>query len=195
MRSINKVILIGNLTRDPEMRETPNGQSVTTFGIATNRAWTSNGEQKSSAEFHECVAWAKLAEICSNYLKKGNLIYVEGYLKTRNWEAEDGTKKFKTEVVVQDMIILEKRQSREEQSETSDNLEDEGYEEPENSAKAEAPEEEPTEEKAEEKEEPVAEETPAAEEAPVEETPAAEEAPAAEEEKTEENPIDKDLGL
>lgn len=117
MRSVNKVILIGNLTRDPEMRQTPNNQNVTTFGLATNRAWvTQSGEKKDSAEFHECVAWARLAEICSEYLKKGNLVYVEGYLKTRNWESPEGIKKFKTEIVVQDMIILEKRSSREDSS-------------------------------------------------------------------------------
>jgi len=110
MRSINKVILIGNLTRDPEKRETPNGQVVTTFGLATNREWvTKTGEKKNSAEFHECVAWARLAEICNEHLKKGRLIYVEGYLKTRTWENEEGVKKYKTEIVVQDMIMLEKR--------------------------------------------------------------------------------------
>lgn len=114
MRSINKVILIGNLTRDPEMRQTPSGQNVTTYGIATNRDWTTKtGEKKSSAEFHECVAWAKLAEICQNYLKKGMLVYVEGYLKTRSWESQEGIKKFKTEIVVQDMIMLEKKGSNE----------------------------------------------------------------------------------
>lgn len=114
MRSVNKVIIIGNLTRDPEMRQTPNGQNVTTFGIATNREWvTKEGDRKNSAEFHECVAWAKLAEICGQYIKKGNLVYVEGYLKTRSWETEEGIKKFKTEVVVQDMIILEKRKNSE----------------------------------------------------------------------------------
>jgi len=114
MRSVNKVIIIGNLTRDPEMRQTPNGQNVTTFGIATNREWmTKEGERKNSAEFHECVAWARLAEICSNYLKKGQLVYVEGYLKTRSWESPEKVKKFKTEIVVQDMIILEKRKNTE----------------------------------------------------------------------------------
>ncbi len=112
MRSVNKVILIGNLTRDPEMRQTPNGQNVTTFGLATNRNWvTQESEKKSSAEFHECVAWSKLAEICDKFLKKGNLVYVEGYLKTRNWETPEGIKKFKTEIVVQDMIRLEKRRN------------------------------------------------------------------------------------
>lgn len=110
MRSINKVILIGNLTRNPELRQTNNGQNVTTFGIATNREWmTRDKERKNSAEFHECVAWAKLAEICEQYLIKGNLVYVEGYLKTRSWDSEEGIKKFKTEIVVKDMIRLEKR--------------------------------------------------------------------------------------
>ena len=110
MRSVNKVIIIGNLTRDPEMRQTPNGQSVTTFGIATNREWTTkSSEKKNSAEFHECVAWARLAEICHQYLKKGQLVYIEGYLKTRSWDTEDGDKRFKTEVVLNDMIMLDKR--------------------------------------------------------------------------------------
>jgi single-strand DNA-binding protein len=110
MRSINKVILIGNLTRDPEMRQTPNGQSVTTFGMATNREWTTKGgERNNSAEFHECVSWAHLAEICQKYLRKGHLVYVEGYLKTRSWDSPEGIKKFKTEIVVKDMIRLEKR--------------------------------------------------------------------------------------
>jgi single-strand DNA-binding protein len=115
MRSVNKVILIGNLTRDPELRETETGQKVATFGLATNRQWTtSGGEKKASAEFHECVAWANLAEICAKYLKKSKLVYVEGYLKTRNWETPEGVKKFKTEIIVQDMIMLNKRPEGEE---------------------------------------------------------------------------------
>lgn len=110
MRSVNKVILVGNLTREPELKQTASGQSIVTFGLATNRQWvTSGSEKKSSAEFHECVAWAKLAEICQKYLKKGMLVYVEGYLKTRSWDLEDGTRRFRTEVVLQDMIMLEKR--------------------------------------------------------------------------------------
>ncbi len=110
MRSVNKVILIGNLTRDPEMRQTPNGQQVTTFGIATNRQWMSkDGQKHSSAEFHELVAWARLADICGQYLRKGKLIYVEGYLKTRVWDTPEGIRRHKTEVIVQDMIMLEKR--------------------------------------------------------------------------------------
>ena len=110
MRSVNKVILIGNLTRDPELKNTTSGQSIVTFGLATNRQWTtSSREKRSSAEFHECVAWAKLAEICRERLHKGMLVYVEGYLKTRSWDMEDGTRRFRTEIVLQDMIILEKR--------------------------------------------------------------------------------------
>lgn len=110
MRSVNKVILIGNLTRLPELKTTASGQSIVTFGLATNRQWTtSSGEKRTSAEFHECVAWAKLAEICKTYLQKGMLVYVEGYLKTRSWDMEDGTRRFRTEIVLQDMIILEKR--------------------------------------------------------------------------------------
>lgn len=110
MRSINKVVLVGNLTRDPETRETPSGQKVVTFGIATNREWvTKDGRKLNSAEYHDLVAWAKLADICSTYLKKGKLVYVEGYLKTRSWDTPEGTKKFRTEIVVQDMIMLDKR--------------------------------------------------------------------------------------
>lgn len=124
MRSINKVILIGNLTRDPEMKQTQNGQNVTTFGIATNRDWmTSDGERKQSTEFHEVVAWAKLAEICKEYLKKGKLVYLEGYLKTRSWEDDNGEKRFRTEIVLHDMIMLEKRAKADAVSETVEKAE------------------------------------------------------------------------
>ena len=110
MRSVNKVILIGNITRDPELKKTTNGQSIVTFGLATNREWVTSKEEKQSlAEYHNLVAWGKLAEICHQYLKKGKLIYVEGYLKTRSWDSPEGVKIFKTEVVIYDMIMLEKR--------------------------------------------------------------------------------------
>lgn len=110
MRCVNKVILIGNLTRDPELRQTVNGQSVCTFGLATNREWmTKDGRKMNSTEYHDVAAWAKLGEICGHYLKKGKLVYVEGYLKTHSKILPDGAKKFRTEVVVQDMIMLEKR--------------------------------------------------------------------------------------
>ena len=91
-RSLNKVMLIGNLTRDPEMRYTPQGAAVCTFGVATNRSWTTeSGEKKEDAEFHNIVAWNKLAEICSQLLKKGRKVYVEGRLSTRSWQGQDGT--------------------------------------------------------------------------------------------------------
>ncbi len=109
MRSVNKVILVGNLTRDPELRQTPSGQAVCTFSIATNREWISRDNQKHSlTEYHDLVAWAKLAEICHSHLRKSKLIYVEGYLKTRCWEHEN-IKKYKTEIVIQDLIILDRK--------------------------------------------------------------------------------------
>jgi single-strand DNA-binding protein len=114
MRSINKVVIIGNVTRDPQIKTTPNGQTMATFGIATNRDWvTKDGQDHSSAEFHDVVAWSRLADLCSQHLKKGKLVYVEGYLKTRSWEDESGTKKFRTEVVIHDMIMLDRRSAAE----------------------------------------------------------------------------------
>lgn len=110
MRCVNKVILIGNLTRDPEIKQTTSGQSIVTFGLATNREWmTKDRRKQQSTEFHELAAWAKLGEICNQYLKKGKLVYIEGYLKTRIKILPDGSKKFRTEIVVQDMIMLDKR--------------------------------------------------------------------------------------
>jgi single-strand DNA-binding protein len=109
MRSVNKVILIGNVTRDPEMKTTPTGQVVATFGLATNREWTTSArERKSLAEFHNIVVWGKLAEICTKLVKKGQMLYIEGYLKTRSWDNENGTKSFRTEIVADDMILLDR---------------------------------------------------------------------------------------
>ena len=110
-KSLNKVMLIGNLTRDPEMRYTPAGTAVCTFGVATNRSWTTDsGEKKDEADFHNIVAWNKLAEICAQLLKKGRKVYVEGRLQTRSWQGTDGTQKQRTEVVINDMVILDKRE-------------------------------------------------------------------------------------
>ena len=123
MRSVNKVILVGNLTRDPELKQTTNGQSIVTFGLATNREWvTKSTEKKSLAEYHNIAAWGRLAEICQNYLKKGKLVYVEGYLKTRSWDSPEGVKIFRTEIVATDMIMLDKRPTSE-----SDTAEDGEY--------------------------------------------------------------------
>ncbi len=109
-RSLNKVMLIGNLTRDPEMRYTNSGTPVVTFGMATNKSWKdTNGEAKELAEFHNIVAWNKMAEICQQLLAKGMKIYVEGSLNTRSWEAEDGSTRYKTEVRVEDMILLDSK--------------------------------------------------------------------------------------
>lgn len=93
------------------MKMTQSGQPVVTFGVATNRQWSTRDSQKhNSTEFHEVVAWAKLAEICDKYIRKGNLVYIEGYLKTRSWEGTEGEgKRYRTEIVVQDIIMLEKR--------------------------------------------------------------------------------------
>jgi len=113
-RSLNKVILIGNLTRDPELRYTPQGTAVCTLGLATNRQWvTESGEKKEDVEFHRLVAWNKLAEICSQLLTKGRKTYVEGRLQTRSWQAQDGTQKTTTEIVISDMIILDSRRDME----------------------------------------------------------------------------------
>lgn len=109
-RNLNKVMLIGNLTRDPEMRYTPQGNAVASFVVATNREWLVEGEKKQAADFHNVVAWNKLAEICGQLLKKGVKVYVEGRLQTRTWDDTDGKKRYKTEVVIDDMIILTKKE-------------------------------------------------------------------------------------
>ena len=109
-RSLNKVQLIGNLTRDPELRYTPTGAAVCTIGLATNRMWTTeSGEKKEETEFHRVVAWNKLAELCSQLLTKGRKIFVEGRLRTNAWQTADGQQRSTTEVVIEDMIILDSR--------------------------------------------------------------------------------------
>ena len=109
-RSLNRVQLIGNLTRDPELRYTPSGTAVCSFSIATNRNWTTDtGEKKDEVEFHRIVAWAKLAELCSQFLTKGRKVFGEGRLQTRSWTAQDGTQKQTTEIVISDMILLDPR--------------------------------------------------------------------------------------
>lgn len=124
-RSLNKVQLIGNLTRDPELRYTPQGTPVCTFGLATNRSWmpTDGKERQEEVEFHNIVAWSKLAELCGELLTKGRKVYVEGRLQTRSWESNEGEKKYKTEVVAEDMIILDSRGGRDENFEASNESE------------------------------------------------------------------------
>lgn len=105
---LNKVMLIGRLTKNPELRSTPQGQNVTSFSVATNRVFTdAQGQKQERAEFHNVVAWGKLAEICSQYLTKGRRAYIEGRLQTRDWVAQDGTRRYSTEVVAENMILLD----------------------------------------------------------------------------------------
>lgn len=113
-RSLNKVMLIGNLTRDPDLRYIPSGVAVCTFGLATNRQWTdSEGTPQESTEFHRLVAWGKLAEICSQLLFKGRKIYIEGRLQTREWTGQDGNKRTTTEIVLDSMLILDTKMKAE----------------------------------------------------------------------------------
>jgi single-strand DNA-binding protein len=104
------VLLIGNLGRDPEMRYTPSGRPVTTFSLASSRSWnTSDGERRTETEWFNIVAWGSLAEICNQFLTKGQQVYIEGRLQTRHWEDNDGVKHVSTEVVANEMIILGER--------------------------------------------------------------------------------------
>ena len=108
VRSLNKVQLIGNLTRDPNLRYTPSNAAVCSFGIATNRTWTpaEGGEKQERVEYHNIVAWSKLADICGQLLHKGDKVYVEGRLQTRDWKGEDGQERKTTEIVIDNMILL-----------------------------------------------------------------------------------------
>jgi single-strand DNA-binding protein len=109
MYSLNRATILGNLTRDPEMRTIASGQAVCNFGVATNRQWTdAAGQKQEAADFHNIVAWGKLAEICGQYLAKGKKVYIEGRLQTRQWEAQDGSKRQATEIVAENMIMLDR---------------------------------------------------------------------------------------
>lgn len=123
-RSLNKVMLIGNLTRDPNLRYTPSGTAVCSFGLATNRSWTpaDGGEKQEKVEYHNVVAWSKLADICGQLLHKGDKVYVEGRLQSRDWKGDDGQDRKITEVVIDNMILL--RSSTGAQGEYSNSSED-----------------------------------------------------------------------
>ena len=109
---LNKATIIGRLTADPESRTTPTGQTVVSFSLATNLVWKDgNGEKQEKTEFHNIVAWRKLAEIITQYLKKGSRIYLEGRLQTRTWEDQNGVKKYRTEIVADNMIMLDSKSS------------------------------------------------------------------------------------
>lgn len=107
--SLNRAQIIGNVTRDPEVRQTPGGQSVASFSVATNSVWVDKtGQKQEKAEFHNIVAWGKLAEICGQYMQKGRKVYVEGRLQTRDWDGEDGVKRYKTEIIAENIILLDR---------------------------------------------------------------------------------------
>jgi single-strand DNA-binding protein len=114
---LNKVMIIGNVTADPQSRTTPQGQNVCSFSVATNLIWTDqSGQKQQRPEFHNIVAWRKLADICAQYLNKGKKVYIEGRLQTRNWEGQDGVKRYRTEIVADNMIMLSGGRGGSEQS-------------------------------------------------------------------------------
>lgn len=122
-RGLNKVMIIGRLGRDPEMRYTPSGRPITTFSVATSRKWnTSEGEKRSDTEWFNVVAWGSLAEICNQYLSKGQQVYIEGRLQTRKWEDDNGNKRSNIEIVAKEMIMLGDRKKKTD----SDDSENEG---------------------------------------------------------------------
>jgi single-strand DNA-binding protein len=107
--NLNKAMIIGNVTRDPEVRTTPNGQNVVSFGVATNRRWKDqSGQPKEQVEYHNIVAWRRLADIVGQYVKKGSKVYVEGRLQTRTWDDQSGVKRYKTEIIAENLIMLDK---------------------------------------------------------------------------------------
>ncbi|MEA2056765.1 MAG: single-stranded DNA-binding protein [Patescibacteria group bacterium] len=132
VRSLNKVMLIGNLTRDPNLRYTPNNTAVCSFGLATNRAWNTDDGREERTDFHNVVSWAKLAEICDQILQKGDKVYVEGRLQTRDWKVDDGPDRRVTEIVIDNMIKLASPRGRsgDNSGDSSDYKKKESTEEP-----------------------------------------------------------------
>lgn len=124
-RGLNKVMVIGHLGRDPEMRYTPSGRPVTTFTIAASRSWnTADGERRSETEWFNIVSWGNLAEICKQYLHKGQQVYIEGRLQTRRWEDKEGQKRTNVEVVANEMLMLGDRRNQSKQTQESEQDED-----------------------------------------------------------------------
>ena len=120
-RGLNKVMIIGYLGRDPEMRYTPSGRPVTSFSVATSRTWTSaEGERREETEWFNVVAWGTLAEICKSHLSKNQQVYIEGRLQTRGWEDESGKKHFRTELVANEMILLGDRRREQQHHDEGD---------------------------------------------------------------------------
>jgi single-strand DNA-binding protein len=125
-RGLNKVLIIGRVGRDPEMRYTPSGRPVTTFSVGTSRTWsTADGEKHTETEWFNVVAWSNLAEICKQYLSRERLVYIEGRLQTRHWEDQDGNRHSATEIVANEMIMLDDRRENSSASEYEDDDEEE----------------------------------------------------------------------
>ena len=121
MPTLNKVMLIGNLTRDPELRKTPAGKTVVSFGLATNRNWTQeNGEKREETDFHRIVAWGKLGELCNKFLKKGRLIYVEGRLHSHSWTDNEGLQKAVTEIIADAVEFLDRNKQDSQETEAAE---------------------------------------------------------------------------
>ena len=121
--SLNKVQLIGNIVRDPELKETKPGVQRALISLATNRGWTTeSGEKKEQTEFHKIVAWQKLAEICGKLLTKGRKVYIEGRLSTREWVGDDDVKRKETEIIMEDMILLDPRKVQAEEEKSGDEM-------------------------------------------------------------------------
>ena len=123
MRSLNRVQLIGNLTKDCELKKTDNGTSVANFTVATDRSWTTEaGDKKEESEFHRVIAWQKLAEICGTMLFKGSKVYIDGRLLTRRFTGSDGVERTNTEIVANDMILLDSRKKEEKVEEVKESV-------------------------------------------------------------------------
>ncbi len=106
-RSLNMVQIIGNVTQDPDVRQIPSGAAVATITVATNRSWKDqSGQMQEESEFHNVVLWRGLADIAQQYVRKGTKVYIRGYLKTRSWESQDGSKKYRTEIIADDLMLL-----------------------------------------------------------------------------------------
>jgi len=131
--NLNKAMLIGNLTKNPELKNLPSGQAVASFGVATNMSWTDqSGQKQTKAEFHNIVVWRKLAEVCAQYLHKGSKVYIEGRLQTTSWDGQDGVKKYRTEIVADNMIMLDGKNDGEQRTDVaqSDNSNNTNFEDP-----------------------------------------------------------------
>lgn len=136
--NLNKVMLIGNLTRNPELRSTQSGQSVCTFSLATNRNWTDKqGQKQQDVQFHNCVAWGKTGELINQYMTKGSSLFVEGRLQTRNYLAKDQTKRYVTEVVVENMQFGARKTQESAQGDANGGRDDQGYQNTQESPKEE----------------------------------------------------------